>query len=861
MVNSAILFRYILRHLGQNAIRTGLTVLGITLGVAILLAIHLANQSVLAQFRASIDTVTGKANLVVRSQSVPDFPESVLPAIRWVWLTGGTFSPVLEQTGTIPGPDGQSGEVVQLVGLNFLSQNNVETHWIDLQKAPQDPLAILQPRAAFVGAELARTLGLSQAPIGTRFLLLINDRQESLTLAGILSDKGLGGAYSGNLVVMDLDGLQQLVGQPETISRIDLVVPEPLVEPIRQKLVGDLSPALTAERPAQRGQQVENMIRSFQYNLTALSFIALLVGMFLIYNTMSISVLRRRQEIGTLRAIGASKAQVFGLFGLEVGVLGLVGTLAGIGLGIGLAQAALSSVSQTVEALYVTQTVQQITIDPLSLLIVGLLGVGLTLLAALPPLMEAASVPPAEATRRRSEETRLESRAPWLAAAGLVLWAIALWAARQPAVGGLPLYGYLAALLAVLGGALVMPILLRGLLAGLAPLVRHLLGLEGHLARLMVQGALGRSAVAVASLMVGIAMMISLAVMIGSFRNTVITWVNQTFKADLLVKPAARLTSKVTSQLSPQVVATIAQTPGVAAVDRFYEAPITIQGQLTNLGVGDLEVLTERGNLQFVDNVSSKTVYQRLQQLGGVMVTENFALKTGLDRGDQLTIPTPSGPVTLTIEGVYYDYASEQGYVILPRPLYRRYFKNDPVTDLAVYLDPGTDAEVVRREILQRVGPGRQLILSTQQEIKQEVLRIFDNTFSITYALHFIAIAVAILGVMNTLFAMVLESRREFGILRYVGASQPQIKRIVLYQAGLLGLFGNLTGLGMGLILSLLLIHVINKQSFGWTVQFSLEPLFLLQSFVIVMVTALLSGAIPARLAAQLPAPEVIREE
>ncbi|MBY0403190.1 MAG: ABC transporter permease, partial [Cyanobacteria bacterium] len=510
-----LLKTFIFRYLLKNKVRSGLTILGIALGVAIMLAIHLANQSVLANFKQSVETISGKTNLVIRSRSLPYFNESILGSLKWIWDVQGHMSPVLEQTAALPqetsllenssgGVSGGAGEVVQVIGLNMFNPDVFEQYgWTFPQEtstvplasefSEKDPLGIFQDHTAFVGKRLAQHLGLQKpSPIATKmpskysqnpsFSLLVNDGVETFFSQGILSGEGLGGAYSGNVLLMDIGAAQSAFHQEGNLSRIDLVVPEAVRPQVEAKLKATLPPGLVVERPEQRGEQIEKMVRSFQYNLTALSFIALLVGAFLIYNTMSISVLRRRQEIGTLRALGATQQTVFTLFLLEAFLLGAVGTGLGILGGIGLSQLALESVSKTVEALYVSQPVSQLFIEPAAIGLAIALGMGLTLLASLPPVFEAMGVSPAESTRRRSDEVKTTANRFVLAGIGGSIWLLGAFAAFQDPVGDLPLFGYFSALCAVLGGAFLMPgvvaFLLRLSLGGM----KRLFGFEGRLA-------------------------------------------------------------------------------------------------------------------------------------------------------------------------------------------------------------------------------------------------------------------------------------------------------------------------------------------------------------------------------------------
>lgn len=855
MSGTLFLFKkFILRHLWKNKLRTTLTFVGIALGVAILLAIQLANHTSLVKFKQSIDLVSGKANLEIVPTAAPSMRESITQNLSWVWTEDVQWTPFLEQTA-IPG----NGErlLIHVLGVDMLSDYPFRPFQFTENGKPDNTLDIFNKHQIYISQPLAQQLNVSMNSTTT---LLINNTPRQFTIAGILKEKGLSQAYNGYLVLMDISNAQLIYNMAGKLNRLDFIVPKDKLTHIQQKLSSQIPVGTTIQRPKRRGQQVEKMLKAFQLNLMALSFIALLVAMFLIYNTMSISIIRRRQEIGTLRTLGVFKHQLLLLFGAEVLFQGIVGSLLGIGLGILLAQKAVEGVSSTVEVLYTGMPITGIELDPVLLLQVFVIGVSLTFIASLPPIIEAITVVPAEATRRGSIEPKITALSSTLPIISLGLFGLAFWAAQQPPVEGFPIFGHLASLLTVLGVALIMPKLLQILLKLIKPLLNYFFNAEGTIAVASLQGAIGRTSVAVASLMIAIAMTISLAVMIGSFRETVQLWVKQTIQADLWIEPLWRTVSS-NRRLSPNLAKQIKQLEGIQLVDEFYEFPVIFDEQPANLATGNFKVLQQRGNLKFLSGESTATVINRALKTNGMLITETFAYKHNLTQGDSITIDTPIGKKSFTIEGVYYDYASEHGYMIIDRELYQDYYNDDSVTGIAVFLDKNIDADKKREEIIHLTDNGTLIKILTQQGLRQEVMRIFEETFSITYALHIISITVAILGILNALFALVLESKREFGILKYIGASTKQIYKIIIIEAGLLGFLGNITGLGVGLLLSVLLIYVINKQSFGWTIQFSIPWDFIVQTIILVMVTSILSGVIPARLASNILAPNVLREE
>lgn len=848
-----------LRDLSRNWIRTLLTCAGIALGVAVMLAINMANGTALSRFRESIDLVAGKSNLEIHGTTGGELDQKLLTDLQWLWDQDTKFTPVIDEVAVLPA---QPPELLQVIGVDVFADPEFRSFSISGGKDSRDSaseqnLSIFNRNSVYIGTKLAEQHKLR---VGDKFNVLINDRTEELQVVGIIAYTGPGKAFGGSLLVMDIGPAQQLFDMHTRISRIDLLAPAERLTEIQSAVAKVLPASTMVAFPERRGQQVQKMIASFQYNLGALSLIALLVGMFVIYNTMSMTVIRKRPEIGTLRALGASKSLIFSLFTLQSIFIGAVGSALGVLLGTFFARGAVKAVGSTIQSLYVDQPRADVVIDPVTLLTAFAAGLTIAIAAALGPVFEAMSVPPAEATRRASYELRIARSSGRFAQFGLGLLVLAGLASQAPALNGFPVFGYVAAALTIFGVALIMPLSLGWLMVRVAGPASALLGSEGKLAVLSLTSTLGRTSVTVASLTIGIAMMISLAVMIGSFRQTVITWVNQTLKADLYISPLSRQASN-RGRLDNETVERIRSTPGVADVDAFVEIPIEYNGNPTNLGAGDSDVLARRGNLLFLDRRDPREVLAEVENGKSCIITESFALRNNVKIGDVLNLPSKKGTLRVRVADIYYDYASDLGYVIIPRSLFREHFDDYYSTTVALYAEQGTPVEEVRGQLLEALGTNARVNIRSNRELRTEILRIFDNTFAITYALHAIAILVAILGVMNALFALTYEMRRDFAILRYVGASLGQLRKLVLVQAGILGLLGNLCGLGVGLVLSLLLIHVINKQSFGWTVQLAIPVDFILQSSALVLLFALLSGILPAYLAVRNISPEAVRYE
>jgi putative ABC transport system permease protein len=397
------------------------------------------------------------------------------------------------------------------------------------------------------------------------------------------------------------------------------------------------------------------------------------------------------------------------------------------------------------------------------------------------------------------------------------------------------------------------------------------MALGGSLRRIAADHAArhpGRNAVTVSALMVGLAIMIGVVVMVRSFRDTVETWVNDTVMADLVVAPSAWLQGKQIGQASRELpgslLATLKAVEGIAAVDTYRDVHIEAQGRQVAMVSRDLRLHAEKGRYLMVAG-DWQTVLRKAAETGGVLLSEVLADRLGLQVGGALTITTPQGPKTVVVEGMFYDYATDGGKIVIDRAFYRQWWDDDHVTVFALYLAPGAEMEQLRQRVSRVLTGGQeQLVQPTiirNKDLRQEILKIFDRTFVLTYVLEIIAVLVAVLGIVNTLVTAVLERRRELATLQAIGASTSQVERLVLWEAIYLGLIGAVLGVVGGLALAWILIAVINKQSFGWTVRMTVPMSVLLQAVALSVSAAWIAGYLPARWAARQPVGEGLREE
>jgi putative ABC transport system permease protein len=840
------------RSLSRDRMRSLVTILGVALGVAVVLAIRLANEGVLESFRSSLDHVAGKSRLQV-SAGEQGFDETLFPAMAHAPGVARAV-PVVQVITTVAG---EIGETLVVLGVDVLTDAAVREY-----RGPtpdlQDPLQLLtDPDAVLVTERFAGIHGLQ---LGAPVRLLTPTGPKTFVIRGLLADRGAARTMDGQFAVMDIAAAQVHFGKLGRMDRVDLLL-EDQVDPdqVAATLRRQLPPEVTVERPEARNAQVEQMLASFQLNLFVLSLIALFVGVFLVYNTMAVSVVRQRREIGILRALGVSRGQIMLAVGTEGGLVGLIGSALGVGIGLFMARAALGAVSQTVSSLYAFVRPGELHLPPGLIAQAVLMGSGIAVLSAWSPALEAASVPPREDLALASLERK--HRPLLVPAAGLVLALAAYGLAQAGPVGGQPLLGYAAALSLLLGAALLCPAFLILTHRALTSVLAGSRLLEGRMAVGNLGRGLRRNAVTIAAMVVGLSMLVSVSTMIQSFRRTVEVWIHQTIRADLYLSRATRLIKGADARLPAGILDSVRGIPGLAEVDGFRGLRVEDgRGGRFLLGAGDFGVMARRGRLLFRRG-DSATILQEAKARGQLIVSETFAERYRLKEGDEVALRPPGQVIRLQIAGVYYDYTTEGGLAVMDRGLFQKFWRDPWLSSIVIYLEPGTDPQAVRLELLSRLSGHGDLVVLSNRALKARVLEIFDQTFAITYALEIVALVVAALGVLNTLVASVLERTREIGVLRSVGFTRGGIRRTVLCEAACMGLLANVVGALAGLALSLILIYVINKQSFGWTIQFSFPARLLAEYALLTLGASLAAGFFPAWRASRIPIAEAVRYE
>ncbi len=854
--------QFILRPLVGDKIRTATTILGVALGIAVVVAIQLTNASSVRGFETALETVAGKTGIEIVGTGGVD--ENVLPSLGWL-REYGVVSPVIEGNaalvvGDLSSLSQRDLEAVRVLGVDILRDMPFRDYQLlDVGQAggPADDVTtqtfleiLTNERSVVISEKLAKRRGLA---LGGEMQMMFGDRVATYIVRGLLKDEGPARVLDGNFILMDIAAAQFAFAKLGRIDRLDVLLPEGAdFDQSLAAIVAGMPSGLTAQRPSRRGEQVETMLAAFHTNLTALSWIALIVGLFLVYNTVTISVVARRHEIGTLRALGLTRRKVLFLFLGEAAALAVAGVAIGLILARVLADAAVAMTSATVSTIYIATASAPPDMNWGHVWLAAAIGLPLSLLAAAIPALEASRVEPTAAMRGHDTlDMRLRLR-PAMLIAPLAVLAFAFGLAQLGPVNGRPLFGYLAAFAIVVGAGLLVPAIMFGLARASRGMLRRRFGVEGLLAHANLTSAIPRLSISVAALAVSLSMMVAIAIMIGSFRDTVVYWVGQTLQADLFIGPGIRPTVGQEQTLSAEVIAAVQRHPAVTATDGFRNVDLVYDNRLTVLGAGTFDVVLEYSALLFKSPSNARDAVRAAIGQDSVIVSEAFSNKFSKRDGDTLNLQTPKGMRDFKVAAVYYDYSNDRGVVIMDVGTFRQYFGDLAPSGVAAFLRTDADPEVVRSEILASLDEGHRAFIFSNQTLRKEVLRIFDSTFAITYALELIAIVVAMLGVAGTLLTLVLERRRELSLLRLTGADRNQVRKMVIIEAALIGAVSQGIGLTMGFALSMVLIYVINVQSFGWTIQFHLPTAFLIQSTIVVIVATAVAGIYPARRAAQL---------
>jgi putative ABC transport system permease protein len=775
-------------YLKKHAVRSLITVVGIVLGVAVFVAMHTANEAVFYAFERTVDRIAGAAQLQI-SAGEAGFPEDVLERVQAIPDVQVAVPVIEAPAGTnLPG----QGNIL-ILGVDMTGDRSLRDYDFESgdEAVVDDPLVFLaQPDSIIITKEFAAR---NRIGVGDRLSLSTMMGDRAFTVRGIMRSGGLTSAFGGNLAVMDIYAAQLVFGRGRRFDRIDLKLNEGHdVQNGRATIQKALGVGFDVEPPASRGQQLESTLAVYAISMNVSSLFALFIGMFIIYNSFSIAVTQRRSEIGILRALGATRSQIRNLFLVESAAGGLVGSGAGIALGMAMARGMVGSISSMLEGIYgVAERAEEVSADPRLLGVAIAIGIATSMLAAWLPSRSASRVDPVQALQKGKSQvlTAGENRARRLVAAVLMGAAlVSLWV-------GTSIWFYTGYLLIIVAALLLVPTVGLWFSRALRPVLKWLRPVEGALAADSLIQAPRRTSGAVAALMLSLGQVIGLGGVGRESYNSIVDWLDTALNPDLFVTGSQNLSDR-TFRFPEELTSSITAIEGVEDVQAVRSLRMDIGGTPGMLIVIDAASFERRGHRPTVAE-DSRGMYPLARSGQGIIVSDNFARLRRQGLGDRVDLPSPGGLLSLPIAGIITDWSDQQGSVFLDRSVYEQYWKDETANVFRVYVTAGTEPQAVRQRILDRLSPSHpRLLVLTNAEVRRWILQLTDQWLQLTNSQLFIAVIVAILGIVNTLTVSIIDRRRELGVLRAVGGLRRQIRQTIWMEAVAIGL----VGLGLGLL-------------------------------------------------------------
>jgi putative ABC transport system permease protein len=796
--------------LGQSKGRFVLSLAAIALGVALGFAVQLVNQSAISEFTQAVQTLAGTADLQIVGPRA-GFDEREYPRLARLPEVA-VASPVVEVDARLVG----RRDSLRVLGLDVFRAGLVQPELVATDAA--DSLDTLRPDAIFVSVAAAEWLRLKTGDVVTFQAGL---GEAAFRVAGIAR------GAQGRVAFADIAGVQTAFGRLGRLSRIDLRVrPGVDVAGLRARLAAELPAGVRVERPEAAVARGASISRSYRVNLNVLALVALFTGGLLVFSTQALAIVRRRAQLALLRTLGASRRALVGTLLGEGLLVGALGAALGLVAGYALAQAIVRFAGLDLGAGLFRGVAPALAFDPVAAIVFFLLGIAVALAGSLFPALDAARAPPALALKAGDEQRAFERLTP--AWPGLAVMAAGAAGTALPSVVGLPVFGYVAIALLLIGTIMLMP---RAAVAFFGCLPTPRAGAL-RLALAQLRGAPGQSMLSLATIVAAVSLLVSMAIMVASFRASLGAWLDHVLPADVYLRTTG---AGDTAFLTPEDQARIAAVPGVRRADFLRAQNLLLPGDRPPVSLLAREI----------DPADPGRV---LPLVGGfvvpgpgapppVWVTEAMADLYGFTLGRVIELPIAGRVERFTVAGVWRDYVRTQGAVLMERARYVALTGDRNANDGALLLAAGADALAVKEALRRAVPGGEHLDVAEPGEIRSRSLRAFDRTFAVTYALELAALVIGLTGLSSSFGALVVARRREFGMLRHVGMTRKQIGAMLAAEGLLVGALGLAVGFVAGFVISLILIHVVNRQSFHWTMDLAV-PWGPVAAFGIVMLAA-----------------------
>jgi putative ABC transport system permease protein len=848
---NSVLYRASRNFLWRHPWQLALAILGVALGVAVVIAIDLALESSLSAFERSTKAFSGAANYkIIASEGGLD--EKLYRRLR---VEEGLthLSPVVNGSVRL---SNQGGDVFKLIGIDPFIEKSFESVWQMRENAghTKDWLARLmtEPNTALISRQAASGLGLRVD--GELAIDTVQGPRRLKIIALMTPNNAVTEQLLSRLILTDIATAQELLGSFGRLNAIDVLL-DPDRPDVAAKIRRSLPAGVLLVPVDSQSQAMREMTRAFSINLKAMGLLSLVVGMFLIYNTMTFLVLQRWRLIGSLRALGVTRRQIFTLIIGEASALAVVGILLGIVLGIALGQGLLILISSTLNDIYFRIESASLMITPWHLAKSALLGIVATLLAVLPPAFEATRISPAAVLVRsqlESDVRRMIKIATWMSGVFLACGIGLAWASGK-SIG----LGLASIFLLLFGFALLTPLLTLASMKLIERIVSRFSGILVRLPVRMVSAEISRAGIAIAALMIAVAATIGMDLMIDSFRRTVADWLQTTLQADLYIALPGEKRPGAGAKADHRLKAGIAGLENVRRLSSVLHTQVIAEGRLTRVSVYEANEKSRKGFI-FKHPIDDK-LWDRFEREQTLLVTEPYAYHHGVKVGGKILLQTDRGDRWFEVIGIYADYSGDQGHLAMSRENYRPYWADLGYSGIGIYAEDGANLKNLENQL--------NLLITGQQSVKSEraiykaSMELFEKTFTVTDTLRWLSAVIAFVGVFSALMAIQFERTRELGVLRALGMTPGQLTALITAETGLMGLAAGLIAIPVGYIVAYLLIFVIYRRSFGWSLAFHVHSDAICQGLVLAVAAAVLAGLIPALKMARTKPVEALRTE
>ncbi len=847
------LLRYIsLKHLILKKSQTLMAATGICLGVAAMLSIDIVNQSVLSSFEDSINSITGRAALQITGAE-SGFPEQLADRIQQV--QGVEYAlPVIETNASI---SGGKERAVMILAVDSLQDHKIRSYRITDESADiPDPLMFLAKRdSILLTREMANREGIK---IDQEIQVQTVQGIKKFVVRGLLDPDGPAKAAGGDIAIMDVYAAQLVFGKEGRIDRIDVsFLPGQDLDTMKQRIESALPEGYYVDTPAGRARQIELLTLRYRKSMSLIGSLTMFVGMYLIYNAISISVVQRKKEIGIMRALGATRAQVAGLFLGETFIISVLASIVGVGLGLVFARLSVGAVAQAVSTIYANASGTQIVFSWKVALSDMTIGICASLFAACFPARSSARIAPVSAIRTL----------PYSPEGFLLGRKIKIWSAALVCAGIITLLIYKAAgassairnsgttfasmIFLLLGISLATPLFLKWFMYFYHRFLAAHLGSEGRLAGLNLQKNLSRNAVAVAAIFFSIALSVNSSTMLSSAQKGFLDYMDSVERSDILVTSGHPMASAggQNSPMPGSMAREIESVPGVKTADPFRKLYLNYSGRRILLEMVDFDRWMQYNTCTVVDGKWDDL--RNMSRQDNVLINENIAARYRLKAGDTIDLPTPNGPVHFHITAVIVSYASDSGVIVMDTYTYQRYWKDTLADMFSVRVKPGQSITTVQAAIMERFGHERKLFVMDSQAFKEELKKLLDQAFVMNNAVNIITLVIAGFGIIVTLLASVLERTREIGILRSIGMKRSQVAGVVILESMLVGIVGGIAGAATGLAIGWLSVEGFFRLDLGASMEYSVHYGSILIALVLAAGLSAIAGLYPAHRAAK----------